>query len=153
MTPALISAQREVGVSIDEARDWFLSLKDHPERYRFETHLGLEFIRGDFGQPGARFKTREKFYSLRLELLFELVEVDERVFRFRVVSLPRLNIWGAFHVEGLRPEAVRLRLEIGSNSTLGRALLGFYPAETAIRRQITREVEHIQESMESLYAP
>jgi hypothetical protein len=148
---ANVSAEQEVDVSVDQARDWFLALKGHPERYRFETHLGLDFVRGDFGAVGSRFKTREKFYFLELELFFELVGVDESSFRFRLVSPPWMDIWGAFQVAKLGPQTMALRLEIGSGSAVGRALLGFYPVETAIRRQVTKEVGHIKKSMEDLY--
>jgi hypothetical protein len=146
----IISAEREVNVSVNQARDWFFALKDHPDRYRFETHLGIEFIRGDFGQVGSRFKTRERFYVLEIDLHFELAGVDERSFRFRLVSLPWAGIWGAFRVEELGPHTVMLCLEIGSTRPVGRALLRFYPVETAIRRQITREVAHIAASMEAI---
>ena len=64
----MIGVEREVNVSVDRARDWFLSLEEHPERYRFATHEGIEFAGGNFGDVGARFRTREKFYFLKLEL-------------------------------------------------------------------------------------
>lgn len=150
MSQSIISAQREVDVSVEEARDWFLSLRDHPERYRFETHQGIEFVRGDFGEVGTRFKTREKFYFLRLELLFELIEVGKAWFRFRLISLAPLQVWGAFNVQELGPERVLLRLEIGSDAELGRALFNFSPIKAAVRGQITGEVVHIKGSMESL---
>ena len=150
MAQPIISAQQVVEVSVDRATDWFLSLQDHPERYRFETHQGIEFVRGTFGDVGARFKTREKFYFVKLGLLFELVEVDENSFRFQLVNLSWLHIWGAFKVKELNSDRVWLGLEIGSTRPLGRRLLRLYPVEAAVRRQITREVTHIKESMESL---
>jgi hypothetical protein len=146
----IVSAEQEVNVSANQARDWFLALKDHPDRYRFETHLGIEFIQGDFGEVGSRFKTRERFYFLEIELYFELAGVDERSFRFRLVSLPWAGISGAFRIEELSPHAVMLCLEIGSTRPVGRALLRFYPVERAVRRQITREVAHIKASMEAI---
>ena len=48
-------AQAEVGVSLAQAQQWFLSLKDYPQRYRFATHEGVTFVAGDFGEVGARF--------------------------------------------------------------------------------------------------
>ncbi len=150
MVHTIVSAEREVNVSVNQARDWFFALKDHPDRYRFETHLGIEFIRGDFGLVGSRFKTRERFYFLEIELYFELAGVDDRSFRFRLVSLPWAGIWGGVRVEERGPHTVMLCLEIGSTRPVGRALLRFYPVETAVRRQITREVEHIKASMEAI---
>jgi hypothetical protein len=152
MSSTTISAQTLVNVSASQARDWFLSLKDHPERYRFATHAGFEFVQGNFGEVGARFKTREKFYFLRQELLFELIEVDETSFRFRLVSPSWLHVWGAFTVQELSPESVSLRLDIGSTTQYGRLWLRFYPLAAAIRRQITLEVTHIKASMEEVAA-
>lgn len=146
----IISARQEVDVSTDEARDWFLSLKDHPERYRFETHQGIEFLQGTFGEVGARFKTREKFIFLTLDLYFELIEVDEGSFGFRLINLPWLHIWGAFRVKQLSAQRVVLALEIGSGRPLGRSLLTFYPVKMAVNGQVRREVAHIKQSMESL---
>ena len=153
MTSALISAQTRVGVSVAQARDWFLALKDHPERYRFATHEGFQFVQGNFGQVGARFKTREKFFFLRLELLFELTEVTETAFRFRLIRPGWLHVWCAFVVQEMSPDSISLRLDIGSSTETGARLLRFFPVRAAIRRQITSEVTHIKSSMETVYGP
>ena len=145
----VISVEREVNVSVDRARDWFLSLEEHPERYRFATHEGIVFAGGNFGNVGARFKTREKFYFLKLELLFELVDVDENSFRFRLVRPAWMDVWGRFSVWELRPGSVIMRLEIGSDTRRGQWWLKFSPVAATIRQQITREVDHIKESMEA----
>ena len=145
----VISAHRVVNVSLGQARDWFLSLNDHPERYRFATHEGIEFVQGNFGEVGARFKTREKFQFLRVELLFALIEVDEDSFRFQLIAPSWLHVWGAFRVQELRSGSVSLQLEIGSSTQRGGVWLRLYPISAAIRQQITREVVHIKASMES----
>ncbi len=146
----MISAEREINVSVDQARDWFLSLEEHPERYRFATHEGIEFEGGNFGDVGARFRTREKFYFLKLELLFELVDVDETSFRFRLIRPAWMDVWGMFSMRELSPETVILRLEIGSDTRRGQLWLKIPPVAAAIRRQITAEVVHIKESMETV---
>jgi hypothetical protein len=146
----IISAEREVSVSVDQARDWFLSLEDHPERYRFATHEGIEFVGGNFGDVGARFGTREKFYFVKLGLLFELVEVDEASFRFRLIRPAWMDVWGRFSMRETSPGSVSLRLEIGSDTRRGRSWLKLLPVAAAIRQQITGEVEHIKESMETV---
>jgi hypothetical protein len=153
MSQPIVSAQQEVNVSIDEARDWFLSLKDHPERYRFETHQGVEFLQGTFGEEGSRFKTREKFTFLTIDLQYELIEVGEGLFGFRLVNLPWFHIWGVFRVKELSAHRVVLALEIGASQPLGRSLLTFYPVKMAVDGQVHREVAHIKQSMESLSAP
>jgi hypothetical protein len=149
----VISVEREVNVPVDEARDWFLSLGEHPERYRFATHQGIEFAGGNFGDVGARFKTRETFHFLKLELLFELVDVDERSFRFRLVRPAWMDVWGMFLVREIGPGSVMLRLEIGSDTRRGQWWLKLSPVAATIRQQITREVNHIKQSMEKVCAP
>jgi hypothetical protein len=146
----VISAQTAINVTTSRARAWFLSLKDHPERYRFATHEGFRFVQGDFAQVGARFATRERFYGLRLELLFELTGVEETTFRFRLIRPAWLHVWGAFIVQELTPESTSLRLDIGATSRLGQLLLRFSPLAAAIRRQIAQEVTHIKVSMEGV---
>jgi hypothetical protein len=149
MHPAIISAQRQINVPMDQARDWFLSLEDHPERYRFATHDGIQFVQGSFGEVGSRFKTRERFYFLKLALLFELFDVGETWFSFRLVSPSWAQVWGAFKIQELSSESISLHLEIGSSTQWGQLWLRFYPVAAAIRRQITREVVHVKTSMES----
>ena len=144
-----LKAEREVNVSAGQARDWFLSLKEHPERYRFSTHEGFEFVDGSFGQVGSRFKTGETFLFLRLELLFELTEIGGSWFRFRLIRPAWLDIWGAFFTRELSPESIVLRLEIGSSGRLGETVLGLPLVASAIREQITKEVVHIGASMEA----
>lgn len=143
-----------VNVSASHGRDWFLSLKDHPERYRFATHDGIEFVQGDFGRVGARFKTREKFHflglRLKLELLFELVAVGETSFRFRLLRPAWLDIWGEFSLQELSSGAASLQLGIGSDAKLGQRWLKFGPVASAVSGQITQEVAHIKNSMESV---
>lgn len=151
MTEAIISAQTTVDVTPAQARQWFLSLKEHPERYQFATHEGFEFVEGDFGEIGARFKTREKFYFLKLELLFELTEIRESAFRFRLIRPENLQIWGEFRIEESGEGKARLTLDIGSLTPLGQTALASYPVAAAVRGQIEGEVEHIKASMENVY--
>jgi hypothetical protein len=152
MRAAIISAEAGVGVPVEAARDWFLSLKEHPERYQFDTHEGFVFEEGDFGEVGARFKTREKFLFLRLELLFELAEVGERAFRFSLRRPACLGVWGRFEIQEDSGEQSILSLRVGSQTRLGQLLLRFYPVTTAVHRQIGNEVQHAKRSMERIYA-
>lgn len=146
----MISAEDVVNFSTEQAREWFLSLKDHPERYRFGTHEGFEFLEGNFGEVGSRFKTRERFQFLTLELYFEMVEVDDISFRFRLTKPAWMDVWGRFSMLELSPEAITFRIEIGSDTRRGGWWLSLPPVAGAIREQITGEVYHIGESMESI---
>ena len=152
MESEVIAAQVPVQVSIAHARRWFLELEAHPERYQFETHAGFAFTRGNFGQAGARFQTRERFCGLRLTLGFELTEVGDAQFRFRLIR-PPLPVWGAFAIEEAGAGATDLRLAIGGTTCLGADFLRLPLVRGAIRRQIRSEVEHIKISMESDTSP
>ena len=145
----ILGAQANVRVPLEEARDWFLSLEEHPERYEFETHEGFQFVEGSFGEVGARFKTQEKFLVLRAELLFELTGIYESEFRFRLIR-PFSGIWGRFDLEEIGPNETSLSLLIGSETRGGHLLLSCYPVATVVHRQIQREVAHIKRSMESV---
>ncbi|NBD34549.1 MAG: hypothetical protein GVY30_00955 [Chloroflexi bacterium] len=147
MSTATIQAQTHVEVSQKAARQWFLELKEHPERYQFDTHAGFTFTQGDFGEVGARFETQERFYGLRLTLRFELTEVGDTEVRFRVLR-PPAPIWGAFLLEAEGPQQTLLTLRIGSDSQAGAAFLNLPLVRGAIQRQIQAEVENIRDSME-----
>ena len=145
----MISAEEVVNVSTKQARDWFFSLKDHPERYRFATHDGIEFVQGNFGEVGSRLITREKLSFLRLEFLFEVAEVGESSFRLRLIKPAWVNAWVAFSTRELSSDSVSLQLEVGSDTELGQKWFKFAPVKNAIRKQITGEVAHIKKAMES----
>ena len=147
---AIIQAAVEVDVSIDEGRQWFLELETHPERYQLDTHAGFVFVHGRFGEIGARFRTRERFCGLGVSLLFELTEVWESRFRFRLVR-PALPIWGAFSVAPASADRAIVELAIGGTSVLGAWLLRLPLVGSVIRQQIRREVSHIRDSMEARY--
>jgi hypothetical protein len=141
----------EVAVQVDagKARRWFMELETHPERYQFETHAGFTFTHGNFGKVGARFQTQERFCGLPLTLGFELTEVGEQSFRFRLTR-PRLPVWGAFTIQNGGDGTTMLRLEIEGTARLGVWVLGLPLLRGAVRRQIRGEVEHIKASMEAV---
>jgi hypothetical protein len=128
-----------------------MELETHPERYRFDTHGGFTFTAGNFGAEGARFKTWETFYGLRLSLGFRLTAVERDAFHFRVVR-PPLPIWGAFVLRALDAQRTLLRLKIGATNGLGRVFLQVPPVRAAIRRQIDGEVENIRASMVDVFS-
>ena len=150
MESAAIKAEETVHVSIAQARQWFMELEKHPERYQFETHAGFAFTQGNFGEIGARFQTWEQFYGLKLTLCFELTEVGDTRFRFRLIR-PALPVWGAFAIEEVPGNDTSLSLAIGGTTRLGARLLRLPLVRGAIRQQIRGEVEHIKASMQDVY--
>lgn len=149
MRRPILAAQAVVHAPSHEVSRWFLSLQEEPERYQFDTHAGFEFVQGNFGEIGARFTTLEEFLFLRLKLLFELNEVSESEFSFRLVRPRWMRIWGRFEIKRVGEEKTRLSLDIGSEARSGQFILRCYPVAAAIRRQIQREVSHIKTSVES----
>lgn len=148
--PVLI-AEALVAVPATFAREWFLALADHPERYAFESHGGFVFTEGQFGEPGARFQTEERFAGFaKLVLKFELAAVEDRRFIFNVLS-PTRNIWGYFELLPISQYTTLLRLAIGSDVGSQRRLLAFPPVRGAVQHQIESEIAHISASMVSLY--
>ncbi len=150
MEPAAIRAEVTLNVSIAQARQWFIALETHPERYQFETHAGFAFTQGSFGETGAHFQTWEQFYGLKLALHFELTEVGDKHFRFKLVR-PALPVWGAFIMEEAPSDNTTLNLRVGGTTRLGAWLLRFPLVRDAVQRQIRGEVEHIKASMEAIY--
>jgi hypothetical protein len=148
--PVLV-AEALIEVPLDFARAWFLALADHPERYAFESHAGFVFTQGEFGQPGARFQTEERFAGMfRLVLKFELAQVEDQRFTFTVLS-PTRGIWGYFELEPVSQSTTQLRLAVGSEQRVQRRFLGLPPVRSAIQHQIQGEVTHISRSMAALY--
>ncbi len=150
MESAIIKAEETVHVRIAQARQWFMELETHPERYQFETHAGFAFTQGNFGEIGARFQTWERFYGLKFTLRFELTEVGDTHFRFRLLH-PALPIWGAFAIEEVLRDNTSLSLEIGGTTRPGTWVLWLPLVRRAVRQQIRGEVEHIKASMEAIY--
>jgi len=150
MEPAVIKAEATVHVRIAQARRWFMELETHPERYQFETHAGFAFTQGHFGEVGARFHTWEQFCGLELKLCFELTDVGDTHFRFRLIR-PALAVWGAFVIGEAPGDNTNLSLEIGGTTCLGVWLLQLPLVGGTVQRQIRGEVEHIKASMEATY--
>lgn len=153
MERPLVTAQAVVNATLDQTVEWFMALKDHPERYRFASHDGFTFTHGDFGVGGARFETRERFYGLRLTLRFELTAIESTQFRFRLRHLP---VWGAFVLEQVATgahQSIFLRLHVGGTTATGKAMVRCPIIHSAIKRQIQGEVDNIKASMEGLYGP
>jgi hypothetical protein len=151
MERAILQATTSVKISTTQARQWFLSLRAHPERYQFETHAGFAFTKGDFGEIGARFQTWEQFHGLEINLHFELTETSESHFRFRLLR-PPLPIWCAFRlIEETADNTTNLHLEAGGTTSLGRWFLRLPLVKKTIQKQIQSEVDHIKASMEAVY--
>jgi hypothetical protein len=147
----VLRASVGIDASLERVREWFLSLDEHPERYEFGTHSGFVFTKGSFGDEGAQFETREQFAGVRIRLRFQLMDVDQRHFTFRLLE-PPLAVWGAFEMEPALDSGSRLSLLIDSESRWARGFLRLPLIHGAVLRQIQREVSHIKESLERLYA-
>ena len=147
----VLEAKLAVAVSVSQARQWFLDLEAHPERYTLKTHAGFAFTQGSFGQKGSRFVTWERFYGLRLALYFDLTEVGEQHFRFDLLRSP-FPVWGVYAIEDAGEGTIDLALRVGGTSSSGEWFLRCPFVRRAVNRQIHAEVAHVKASMEALYA-
>lgn len=147
--PVLMS-KTHIDVNQQQAKTWFLSLSNYPERYQFDSHAGFTFTEGQFGERGARFQTEERFLGIRLTLKFELTDVAEDRFSFHLLA-PVSGIWGSFELQPTHSGITSLTLSVGSDRRMNRWFLRLPLIREAVQRQIDREVAHIQQSMESLY--
>ncbi len=147
--PSIVSSVI-INVSRAQAHGWFLSLADHPERYRFETHGGFAFTRGGIGEIGARFETVETFYGVRLRLRFEVTRVTQDRFCFSLRA-PLSAIFGSFSLTPEGTSQTELQLAVGSPNRAKRLILSCPIIHGAIQHQISRETAHIKEAMETLY--
>jgi hypothetical protein len=146
---AIIQAIAQVAVDQTQARQWFLDLETHPQRYQFETHEGFAFTEGNFGQVGARFQTWERFLGIQVNLHFELTETSNAYFQMRLCR-PPLPIWCTFYIEKNGDHATTLSLRVGGTSFIGRLFLSLPIAKHVIQKQIQGEINHIKTSMETI---
>jgi hypothetical protein len=147
----VLEASTGIDASAEQVRQWFLSLGEHPERYTFGTHGGFVFTEGSFAEEGAQFETRERFAGVHIRLRFQLTEVGQEHFAFALLQ-PSLAVEGAFEMMPARDDRSRLSLLIGSKSSWARGFLRLPLIHGAVLNQIQREVTHIKESVERLYA-
>ncbi len=149
----VLGAQTNINATPEEAKQWFLELSDHPDRYEFESHQGFTFTHGAFGEVGARFETQETFMGVTQTLKFRLTEVGDRQFTFHLAQ-PLNGIWGRFVLSEnlLRDNSpiTELRLEIGGDTRFKRLLLRTPVISQAIHAQIQSEVDHIKRSIERI---
>ena len=148
---AVIQASADIEATPEQVRGWFLSLKEHPERYQAETHSGFVFTNGSFGEIGAHFETRERLAGIDVRLRFELTAVEETRFAFRLLN-PPLAVWGAFEIEPADQGHCLLSLLISGESSCAEWILHLPPVRHAVRKQIQREVTHIKSSVEKVKA-
>ena len=152
MQHVLLEARARVGVGPDLVRRWFEELEAFPERYQFETHAGFVFTSGAFARVGARFHTREQFYGFPIALHFELTEVGEYQFTFRLTR-PALPVWGAFLIQQTADGTTVLSLVVGETARQAAWFLRVPFVRSAVQRQIRGEIANIKSSIESTFPP
>ena len=148
----VLEARDTVNVAPDHVRQWFSELDIHPERYQFDTHGGFNFTSGSFGQIGARFRTRERFRGILVTLHFELTDLRENGFTFRLVH-PALPVWGAFLISQEADGAASLVLQVGEDAPQAAWFLRLPFVRPAVQHQINGEISHIKSSIESAFPP
>ena len=151
MEHVLLEARTAVSIGADLVRQWFEELETFPERYQFETHAGFVFTSGTFAQVGACFRTREQFYGVPIVLHFELTEVSEYQFTFRLIR-PALPVWGAFLIQQEADDTTVLSLVVGETARQAAWFLRVPFIRAAVERQICGEIANIKSSIESTFS-
>ena len=144
----ILTAETDVHVDVDTARQWFLGLKEHPERYAFASHKGFYFIEGDFGEVGARFYTLERFRGIETKLTFTLTEITSDSFTF-VLNSPIRNIKGKFTLTERERGLTTIGITVFGRTKRIERLFTLKPLSQAVQKQISGEVQNIKISMES----
>ena len=152
MQHVLFESKDVLDVSPDQVRRWFEELSTYPERYQFGTHAGFVFTSGAFGEIGARFRTEERFRGLPITLHFELTELGEASFTFRLVR-PALPVWGSFLIGQTASGTASLALVVGEDAPRAAWFLRLPLVRSAIQRQISSEIAHIKSSVERVFSP
>jgi hypothetical protein len=151
-----IQANRLINVSKQELIDWFQYISQNPDKYSFESHLGIKVEEGDLMTKGSIFTTQEKFAGVVVSLRFKVTKVDpKRGFEFKVLNplAAWLGLRGAFVVKALDEEVTRLELIVFNHpaQVLKRLVSGLFylsPVRILIARQIAKEVKFIAEQVE-----
>lgn len=146
----VLEARDTVDVAPDHVRQWFRELATHPERYQFDTHSGFVFTSGSFGEIGARFQTQERFRGITVKLHFELTELSEDSFSFRLTR-PALPVWGAFEIGETADGTASLALLVGEDAPQAAWFLRLPLVRSAVQRQISGEVAHIKSAIEKVF--
>lgn len=152
-----IQALKIVEAPVDEVTDWFKSLTEHPEKYQFRSHQGIELLKGSLTTKGSVFETKEKFFGITLRLKFKVSKVTDNQFEFKLIEpkwLKKMGVRGRFEVLPLVRDQSRLELVVfnKANTFFGRifAALIIYlsPIRIAISKQIRKEVRFIKRQVE-----
>ena len=144
----LLTAETDVHVNIDNVRQWFMGLKEHPEQYTFASHEGFFFTEGDFGEVGARFYTKERFSGLLAKLTFSLTEVTANSFTFELIK-PLRNIKGQYALAQREQNITTVTLSVYARTKNIIRLFDIKPFSQAVKNQINREVQHIKTKIEN----
>ena len=151
-----IQADTLIKAPAEELLDWFAQISQHPDKYSFDSHLGVAVISGTLTESGSIFETKEKFLGIFFRLRFETTKIDEQSgFEFKLLSpvLSWLNFGGAFIFKSLDENITRLELVVFNHPTnfvtrIISGLIYLSPVRAAIARQISKEVKFIARQVE-----
>jgi hypothetical protein len=153
-----IKAQQVVNNSASQLKNWFKSLKENPDSYEFDSHLGVLVETGSLSESGAIFSTQEVFAGLKFKFKFKVVEVTQNKFEFKLIEpkwLSSLGIKGKFELVPVDEKQTILKLVIFNKAhdyfTRVVAMIFLYlsPVRFLIAKQINKETEFVKQKVEA----
>ena len=152
-----IKAQRLINASNYEVKQWLKNLEKNPKKYNFDTHQGFQLKSGTLSEPTSVFKTQEIFAGLKFSFNFQVTEVSQNKFEFKLIKpswLASLGIKGKFKTVPVSDQQTILQLIIFNQAndyfTRVVAMLFLYlsPVRFLIAKQINKEVKFVKSSIE-----
>lgn len=152
-----IKAQRLINASSQEVKQWLKTLENDPKKYKFDTHQGFQLESGTLSKTGATFTTQEIFAGLKFSFNFQVTEVSQNKFEFKLIKpswLASLGIKGKFKTVPVSDQQTILQLIIFNKAndffTRVVAMLFLYlsPVRFLVANQINKEVRFVKNSIE-----
>ncbi len=144
----------EIKENTENAKKYFEKIENEPEKYAFDTHLGIKPLEGNLSEKGSIFETSEKFFLVPVTLKFISLGIQKNSFSFKLIKpLSFLKIKGRFHVKEIEEGTAKIYLTIFSKASgilehLILAIIFISPIRILIRKQLKRELKFIKSRIE-----
>ncbi|MBD3362211.1 hypothetical protein GF362_00650 [Candidatus Dojkabacteria bacterium] len=150
-----IFSETFVDSNIETIIDYFYKVSTNPDIYKMDSHKGIIPVKGKIIEEGAIFETREKFLLIFLRLRFITTKTKaNKSFTFKLIKpFSYLNIMGKFVLQQNK-EKVSLKLVVFNDpnshflSKMVSTLIFYSPIRFLIKKQISKEVQMIENSIE-----
>lgn len=134
----------------EKAQEYINKLNNGEKEYKFDTHEGFKFTKGNLKEPLSEFYTVERFLGRRIKLNFLILVSNEKEIKFSLTNkLRSLNIQGKLTLKGKK---ISLQIFSKPQSRLkkifARTIIPIM--RPLINQQIKKEARFIKKEIESL---